>query len=106
MHAAMGFGVSGGDFEKGPFLTDLERQNRISFGIFGKDGFAFDAEFGVDYLVTSWLAITGSGRLLVARQDTRWTASGPAGTLPVNDISAFVLVSGQVGVGIRVWFWR
>jgi hypothetical protein len=100
----LGFGVAPASFNHGSALQALERQNGVRFTIRNeKPGFAFDMPLGLDYFVAPWLSLGAEARLLVVRVETKWTVSGPAASVPVQDIEAFVAVSGELVVGARLW---
>jgi len=105
-HAAMGFGFAMADFRRGPFLNDLARQyqTEVDFITTG-DSFAFDTEAGFDWFLNPYLALTANLRLVIVRQDFKIVA-GPATVQLGFDNPTFVLLGGDVTVGLRLYFWR
>jgi len=110
-HGAMGFGFAMADFREGPFLKDLARQygHEVDFMTRGMDSFAFDAEAGFDWFLNPYLALTANLRLVLVRQDFKVFPKQAAVDLGMTDPTSnptFVLLGGDVTVGLRLYFWR
>jgi Outer membrane protein beta-barrel domain len=103
-HGGIGLGVNFNSFDKGSFITDLERANAVNFSIDTDEGFVFSVGGGMDYFFAKNVSMNLDGRFLFGTIDTSWRVSGPGGSARVTDIDRFYIHSFQLLLGMRVWF--
>jgi outer membrane protein W len=102
-HADIGGGINFTDFEKGPYLKDLEQSYGVTYSIDTDDSFIFTLGAGVDYFFTKHFSLTLDGRFLLGNVDTSWEVSGPGGSANINDIDTFKASTAQALAVLRLW---
>lgn len=102
-HVDIGGGISLNSFDKGPFVTDLEKTYGVKFDIETDNSFVFELGAGVDYFFTKNISTNLDGRFLLGNVGTSWKGSGPGGTVTL-DIDKFYASNFQVLLGVRYWF--
>lgn len=103
-HFDIGGGVNITSFDKGKFITDLEKQYGVKFNISTDNSFIFELGGGADYFFTKFLSINLDARFLAGNVGTTWKVSGPTGTVNLTDINTFYASTFQILGGLRFWF--
>ena len=103
-HGGIGLGINFNSFDKGPFITDVERADGVNYSIDTDEGFVFSIGGGVDYFFTPRISMNLDGRFLWGTIDTSWRVSGPGGSAQLTDIDRFNIHNFQILLGLRAWF--
>jgi len=101
-HAQIGGGVLLTNFQKGPFITDLERTSRAQVVTTTKNAPAVALGGGLDYFLHPKFSVFTDVRILFANVTTEWAAVGNI-RVPL-DFDKFYASNAQMLGGIRVWF--
>jgi len=103
-HFDIGGGINFTSFDKGKFVTDLEKSSGAKFTISTDNSFIFEMGGGIDYFFTKNISINLDARLLAGNVGTSWKASGRTGSVTITDIDTFHVSNFQGLVGLRFWF--
>lgn len=103
-HADIGGGINFTSFDRGSFITDVEKTLGVQYTIDTDNSFVFEIGAGMDYFFTKNLSMSLDSRLLGGDVGTSWEVSGPGGTLMIEDIDRFHVFNFQGLLSIRFWF--
>jgi opacity protein-like surface antigen len=94
-HFDIGGGINFTSFDKGSFITDLEKATAIKFDIKTDNSFVFEVGGGVDYFFTKNISANLDARVLGTNVGTSgWKI----------DVDKFYASNFQILLGLRYWF--
>ncbi|MBI5181591.1 MAG: hypothetical protein HZA06_01610 [Nitrospirae bacterium] len=102
-HIQIGAGWSLNSFEKGKYITDLERTYRATYTIDTDDSFVFELGGGLDIFFVKYVSLSLDLKLLLSNVGTSWKVSSGTATSTV-DITTFYASNIQALIGLRFWF--
>ena len=100
-HADVGLGFNMTNFQKGPFIKDIELLTGAIYRIETKQSFFADLGIGLDIFLGRFMSINLEGRVYFGNISSTWTASGPDSTN--SDKYKFYISNGQALIGLRFW---
>ena len=103
-HLEFGGGINYAEFDKGPFLTNMENSYNITYTIATDDAFIFEMGGGLDYFFNKNFSALLDLRFLMGNIDTTWSQAGSGGTVNIQGIDNFFVSTFQVLLGVRCWF--
>lgn len=99
-----GLGMCSSRFNKGSFITDLEKIYSTKFDIYTDNYYAFALGGGFGYFFKKNISINLDTKILVTWQDTAWKMSEPGGSEIIFLVDTFNPGHFQIILGVRYWF--
>jgi len=100
-HGELGGGLCFTGFKKSGIISRFESLG-ARFDIETDNPFVFEMGGGIDYFFSKTSCLTLDGRMLLGNVGTRWQVSGPAATLPLQDVDKLFASNLQILFGVRL----
>ncbi len=104
-HWDIGGGVALSSFEKGSFITNLERTYGVNITVDTKNGYAVVMGGGGDIFFTKNISLAIDLKYFMCYMGTTWKASGSGGTVNFDTIDRFDASNIQLLATLRGWMW-
>jgi len=104
-HGDIGGGIALSSFEKGAFITNLERTYDVNIKVDTENGVVVVMGGGVDFFFTKNISLSLDLKYFMCYVGTTWKASGPGGTVNFDTIDKFDASNIQLLATLRGWIW-